>query len=508
MPGTPLRESAIEKHGPPETGTRDDQSHGLFKTIALYSSSKIYNQGMAVVIAFLRARFLTPELFGLWNLLNVVPAYTVYSHLGTRSSMRYLIPYHMARGEEDLNRGIWSTMLWGSLYLNIAVVAGLILWSFRAGLSIEMRIGLIAIATIVLLAWYIEGYLAILRSYQQFKLIIAQSFINTTATVLCTAALVYLLGIYGVYLTTIIVQVLLVVFLTKSRPLGRVKSFSFETFRSLVKIGFPILIFDIITTVMATSGRLVVSSFLGNKQLGYFALSTMVFSGLTKLPGTAREVMEPRMIQDLQGGNAAVHERRYFLEPLFNTAYYMPFMIGVIFFTVPGVVGAFLPQYLPGVRATQFASVGVYFLAMCYVFRGVIVANGWQGGAALVMGSVFVVGLFGSILLVKAGFGIDGVAACSSASYVALFACLLGYVASRHRLATRSWGGVLRITTWPAAVTCAGLAGIEAAYRGPASDTLLAAVVKVAVFTIIMSLVVVAARRVPELTKPKALTQW
>jgi len=508
MPDTHLRGLAVGKHGSPEASTRDDQPHGLFKTIALYSSSKIYNQGMAVIIAFLRARFLTPELFGLWNLLNVVPAYTVYSHLGTRAAMRYLIPYHAARGEEALNREIWGTMFFSSLYVNLAVVAGLIAWSFRAEHAIEVRIGLVAMAAIVLLAWYHESYLAILRSYQQFRLIIVQSYISTTLTVLATAALVSLLGIYGVYLTAIIVYVILIVFLRRWHPLGRPAPFSFATFQALVKVGFPILVFDLITTIMATSGRLVVSSFLGNRQLGYFALSTMVFSGLTKLPGTAREVMEPRMMQELRGGDAAVHERRYFLEPLFNTAYYMPFMIGVVFFALPVVVGTILPQYLPGVRATQFASVGVYFLALSYVFRGVIVANGWQTGAALVMGSVFVVTLLGTILLVKVGFGIDGVAACSSVSYIALFASLFGFVASRHSLATRSWARVLTITAWPAAAMCAGLAGLEAALGGQAADTPLTAVVKAALFTVLMSLVVVAAKRVPELTKPKVLARW
>ncbi len=88
----------------------------VLKNIVRYSSSKIFRQILRVLTGFIKPKLLTPELFGLWNILSIIPAYASYIHLGSRSSMRYLIPYHEAKKEEQKNSEIKGSVFYGSLY--------------------------------------------------------------------------------------------------------------------------------------------------------------------------------------------------------------------------------------------------------------------------------------------------------------------------------------------------------------------------------------------------------
>jgi len=91
-----------------------------------------------------------------------------------------------------------------------ALIAGM---SFKPGLSLEVRTGLLSFSMVVLLLWYYEYVIALLKAYQNFKLISASNYIYYTAIFICSMVFIYLWGVYGAYLSVIVPLVIVIVYL-------------------------------------------------------------------------------------------------------------------------------------------------------------------------------------------------------------------------------------------------------------------------------------------------------
>ncbi len=114
----------------------------IFVNILHYASSSIFQKLLGVFTALARPKLLSPELFGLWSVLNVLPNYASYLHLGSRSSMRFLIPVYETRGEEEKISATKAAVYRGTLLPTLLFALVLLLSALFLDLQIEMRIGL------------------------------------------------------------------------------------------------------------------------------------------------------------------------------------------------------------------------------------------------------------------------------------------------------------------------------------------------------------------------------
>jgi hypothetical protein len=94
----------------------------------------------------IRPRFLTPEQFGLWNFLNLIPTYSTYSHLGSRGMMVLLVPRHARQGEEKDVEEVVGSVYYGSLAVTLVLVVGALALGLFGGGAAETRFGFIAMA--------------------------------------------------------------------------------------------------------------------------------------------------------------------------------------------------------------------------------------------------------------------------------------------------------------------------------------------------------------------------
>ncbi len=403
----------------------------LIGSIARYSFSKIYVTALGVLGVFVRPKLLTPEMYGLWNLLNIIPNYATYAHLGARDSMRYLIPFH--KGDDAKVSEISGTVFWGGLYVNAAITGALILLTFKPGLRMDERIGVVVMAGMVMLAWHYEYYLTLLKSHQQFRLITLLNYMKASMNLGFGVVLIYYLQIYGAYLTSMLTVTILLLWIIKEFKPGPPGNFNTQTFISLIKTGFPIMSWEVLCTMITTSSRLVVVTLLGKEQLGYYAISTMVLGAIMKVPGAAVEVMEPRLMASLSSGDRQANLSRYFLRPLFNTAYYMPFAVGSIVIVFPVFVEWALPRYLPGIVPTQLLTVGAYFYAMLFVCRGIIVAKSLQSSAAWIIAVAVGLNVLMSATAIRLGLGIAGTAGSTALSMFFSLSCTILFLFHRLR---------------------------------------------------------------------------
>ncbi len=423
----------------------------LARKIGGYSVSNVFLQLMSVITAFLRPKLLTPAQFGLWNLFNVIPMYATYLHFGTRDIVRYQIPTFEAHGNKDKAREAIGTLYFGSLAINLALSLILLLASVLWADSLVERIGLLAFAGIVIANWYFEYNLALLKAYQQFSILSRINYLRPVLVFFLTVTLAGTFALYGLYAATLGVMLILIFFVRHavgSWPRG---AFSWSMYVEMVKKGFPITLFGLAIAMLITMGRFFIAGYLGDVQLGYYGLSTMAFTGLMRIPGAAREVIEPLFMTDT--AKSANQERRlksiesFFLRPLLTTAATMPFLLAGVLYIFPTFVHFALPRYEPGVLATLWAVPGIYFLSLSFVFRGLLVALDLQ---ARILWTLLLPIILNALLMWVAmnpaglGYGIEAASIATSISQLVLLLGLIRFTSRHIAVKPASWNAIYK----------------------------------------------------------------
>ena len=400
------------------------QRESIFVNIIHYASSSLFQKVLRVITALIRPKLLSPELFGLWNVLSILPTYASYLHLGSRSSMRFLIPYQESRGEDEAISSTKSAVYHGTFYPTLFVAVVLILLAVFVNMALEARLGLVAVAVVILFNWKLDYAVGVLKSHQHFRLISKYNYVTAVAHFVLTVALIFLFGFYGALLSAVFTAIVGLVYLKAYRSYQGNGRFRFGIFLDLVKQGFPVMALNLISELIRTSDRFVLFFTLGQETVGYYGIAIIMLGFSISIPAISREVVEPRLMENLDRATVAENLELFMTRPLMNTAYLMPFVVGPGILLLPVAIPPLLPDYTPGILPAQILLLGAYFLAAAHVLRGVIVAFGLQLKASLVALVVLLVNILLSLTMVFLGYDAEGVALASSASFLMLFASL------------------------------------------------------------------------------------
>lgn len=406
------------------------KEEAAFTSILRYASSSLYRRGLGAITAIIRPALLSPEMFGLWTVLKVLPTYSSYLHLGSRSSMRFRIPRCEADGDFGAIDQLKAAVFYGAMIPMLAMCAVLVGLAFLLDVSVATRVGLVGISCIVVLTWRYDYFVSVLKAHQKFRVISATNYFKASVYLALTASLIFFFGFYGVLLTGMATLVAATWYLQRLEHLDTPspKAFQVKVYLDLVRNGLPIVVFDIIVLFIRTSDRFVLLYFFDIAEVGFYGLAAMVMGLALSVPAVAREVVEPRLMQNM--GRAALEEtvRLYLTRPLFNTAYLMPFVIGPGILLFPDVVTWLLPDYVAGIDAAIILLMSSYYTAAVYALRGIIVASNLQFGASFMLGAALLFNLALSIGLIKLGFGMEGVALSTGLTFCLLLVGLLVFI--------------------------------------------------------------------------------
>jgi O-antigen/teichoic acid export membrane protein len=478
----------------------DNHQDSVLQNIARYSSSKIYQRTIGLLTALIKPKLLTPELYGLWNILALIPLYASYSNLGSYDAMRLRIPYHESRKEHLRSQEIAGSVLISSFFLNMLVAVVLIVSFFAVNFDMKVRLGLLAMAIVVMLAWYYENNVLLLKAYQNFQLIAWIFILQSTITFFLSIFFIYMMGIYGAYLASILSLMVVIIVLKAKYSWQQRLYFRWNIFMELMKIGFPIMIYNFSFIIASTSDRIVVSYFLGNEQLGYYGVATLVFGFLLQVPAASREVIEPKLMQSLSAQSQVENLKEYFFRPLINTAYYMSFLVGFVFLVLPVAVPLILPRYSQGILPAQIITLGGYFVAMSYTARAVMVANNWQSRGIILIVLGLIVNIVMNISLIFLGYGLIGVSIATSVSYLVLFIGLFVYLRHRCDYAYEEWRRYAVGSSVPLPIALMTIFLLQNVHS--ISSIYMAGLVNVCVFsTVMLAVLIIAGKRYPLLQK-------
>jgi len=459
----------------------------MFNTMVTYASSRYFRQVSGILLAVLRPKLLGPSFYGLWTLFKVIPRYSRFTHLGAVDAMRFFLPYHRERGDRPRVQAITNAVFSAAGLIHVIIALALLFICLLHGFSREVRFGLLCMAFYVPMEFYVRYVIAILRSEANFAQISRYNYFESIVVFVITIPLLYWFRIYGVFLSVLLTQLAVVIMMIRQGGLRGRLAFDWKTYAEMVHKGFPIMMSDFCIELIMTSDRIIITVLLGQTALGYYGIAVMVLASLIQLPGTAREIMEPRVMRDMDGRATETFVDDYLLKPLVNTAYLMPFLIGPICLGLPAGIPLLLPKYLPAIVPTQIISIGVFFLALAFVPRPIIVANAWQGRISRYLPLVLLVNVGISVGLVKAGYGITGVALGSCISFALLFLTLFVFVACKMSVGSTHWRGHILALSLPFPMMCLVLFAVSRIVPHFVAQPLVSGAVQVVLYLGIMT---------------------
>ncbi len=480
---------------------KDKPNDSIPKTIARYSASNIYRHITRAANAFIRPKLLEPELYGFWSLIGTLLFYSAYSHLGSHNTMQYSVPYYDSKGEHDKSIQLKGSVFYGTLYINIIISLSIIAYALLGSMNTMVRLGLLTLSALMIINWLSDFYSIHVHANLNFRLMAARNYIESTLNLLFSAVLLYFFGIYGLYLSIILSSILVIFYLRANHVLEERYSFDAKIFFAAVKKGLPILMISFSFALIRTADRIIISSFLGNKMLGFYGIAVALFDFIMQIPGSSREVLEPKLMQSLGRNTVEENLRTYFFKPLYNTAYLIPFLIGPVFFILPPFVSLFLPKYIPGIMSAQIIAFGVYFLALTYIIRGILVANNLQSGMFYITSIVLLLNIITSITLIKIGFGIEGVAVSSNIAYFILFISLMVFIFKKYEYKAKEWAALIINLLLPFLIMCGAIIILKSVTHIIIKNIYAEAIFNIFLFYILMFIVITYAGKKNPLLK-------
>lgn len=404
--------------------------HGLVSEFGFFAGSTLLVQGSRFVVSVVAARLLGPFSFGIWNAVSSILVYGLSAHAGVLNGMNREVPFHSGRGDPAMVSHILRVSL--AIGLLSAFVAGLVTLgaSQLPFWGTTVRTALIATAALLLMQQVYQFFQFALKSSIRFDLMSWQQLALALAFPAVVLPLTAVYGLTGFIAGQALATGVVVLLITRLVPFRLGLAWDWPEAVRLAQIGFPIMSAGILYAFLTTLDRWVVLALLGTVSLGYYSLAILTMSVLGVLPNVISDQMYPRM--------ALLFGKRQAYRPLvplikqqivLSTAVMAP-VLAVVALVILPLAPRYLPAFTPGVAPAQLASISFVFLAISGGYGNFLNTVGRQRMYLAAQALAVLLNLAFSIVLVKAGWGLQGVATSLVVSY-AIYSGILAYLASR-----------------------------------------------------------------------------
>lgn len=339
----------------------------LLKHGTAFSLSTIFSMGLKLITGFMVARYLGPHAFGVWNFLAIVMQYSLWSNLGVRNALSRELPRQIGRGEfayaERIRDLVWTT---GIISIGIVGVGIFLISSISYWFDPLVIVGLRYVTFLVFLRQIWEFIIALYKAYGKFVILSELQTVFAALNLFLSIPLTILRGFHGFMVAQIGSTGFAILYAMVKYPISLKFYFSPLEVAKLFRVGFPIWLTGVIGEISASLDRLMIGSWLGAMELGYYGLTSMSSQAIGIAPQTISEITYPRLCEDYgRTGDSRILRKLVMIPNLF-LANIMPIIIGLAYLVLPVVIYLILPEYIPGLTAVQVFLLSIFFVA----FRG------------------------------------------------------------------------------------------------------------------------------------------
>jgi len=413
----------------------------IIRDIFSYSASGIVSQALGLIAGFWVARLLGPSDFGIWNAVSLVLVYGAYLEFGALSAMGRDLPFHYGQGDLEkaaaLEGAARRTTIFGGLIAALFVLA----FSFLPSHSSKMALGLQAMAIVLILQQVYTYHRIVLRSHNCFKELSQQQVLLAVVSSGLAILFVVFYGFVGRLVAAILAQAVIVLYALRRNPWIAVPKFNLPDVWSAMRVGLPILMSGFVLSLLATIDRLMVITFLGEKQLGYFGLALLLTSVVSLIPAIASQVLYPRITHQFGSSGKNVEALRSFiLTPPKILSALLPILIGSLYLSLPLGISVLLPSYTPGITAARIVVVGIFFFGILGLTDYFLVTIGKLKQYALFGCIALLLNIILDYLFLQLGYGIEGIALGGTLiTYFFYSIIVIGYALSHYTKRLGDW---------------------------------------------------------------------
>lgn len=416
----------------------------VFDALTL-SGGTYLSRALRLAAGFVRARYLGPGLFGVWNGLMVIADYSAHATLGIGRAADRELPRATGQQDQAAIRRIRDTTFTvffcqGAILCLGLVLIGLSVWS-AAGPVVGL--GLCTIGGLVFLLRIMEFLDIVLRVDQRFPTISLGLVLLWGSHLGLLFLMVPLGGMYGFYGVVLSSYALIVAYwLAMYWPyLPTRLRFDWPEMWRLVKIGLPLTISVVLANVMGSVDRIMALTFLGAEALGLYSLGLMIITAMLEVPMVIEAVLMPRMFRRFGEDKSLETFRPFFNMPLMVLSLVVPSLLVGVAALLPPLVGAFLPRFvdaLPVVRVLLFVAL---FGSLTVPSYNLLFGMDHQSRLILVNGVSIPVAVGLNALFLALGWGLMGISLAMVITYFLVCSALLssGFAYFVKRIGPRAW---------------------------------------------------------------------
>lgn len=420
-----LRDSAPSIQMPrPVTGWRR-----LVRDSLIASGATIVCQGLGVLTAIVLRVLLDPAQMGIWQGLKLFLNYANYANLGISKGATRELSIALGRGDtREAERGLSIAFTFNTLaslcYSLVLVVAAWLVSRESGGAwQNPWSVGLLAVAALAVAQRHVTFLVTILRARQAFSATSALSLLEAVLTLGAGALFVHWWGLPGLYASTLVVLAAAAAFLHAIEPARLRFVCDMPESRRLVAIGAPILMFGVLSTLFRSLDRLMILAYLPDReyQLGCYSVALLVTAQLYGLANMVSIVMAPRYAE-LFGRCGSTREVARLAARASEPMAAVVALLGALSMVAGAPLLSFmLPDYRSGLAPLVWLVPGTAISAMALPANQCLIAVDRQRRALWPLVAALLVAVAGNHVALRAGYGLVGVAAATSAGFVMHF---------------------------------------------------------------------------------------
>ncbi len=394
-------------------------------------SATVFAKLVGFVSSFILPKLLSPENYGAWALLLIIPTYTPIAVLGTVETLVRQYPYY--KGQAEINR---ARAVENSVFASIILGAGFILLcnglTFITDLNPlnvsiqQVRVMLLVGSTSLFSAFFYHRFAA----HQNFRNYSMVDTFRAVATIILLTLFCWLWGLTGGVIALLIAELSICLFsgLISFRSCGPLEA-DFDTRKiwEAIRIGFPITIVWWSLSFSSSLDRLVSGSMLGKAATGHYALALNIVYSIILLPQAINRVFYPKINEGLGKNVAPKALAEFVIIPIKVMSLTTPVLIAAVMLVLPVAYDLIFRDYLPGIDSARILLIGLFFSSIIGNGVNYLVAKGKQSVLFFYVVVACLVNVCGAIMLVKTGLGIEGIA--FSTSFAGAVLCALIWLA-------------------------------------------------------------------------------
>ena len=392
---------------------------------------------LGVLRGFLVAKFLGPALYGMRNLFGVFIDYNAYTHFGTLFAMNREVPHYRGRGEEKKAELMVASTFWANL-CTVVVIATIFI-----SISFYLRIQnydqnhcdlLLFTGIIIITSRLVDFYSTKLKLENKFFLLSRIQLVSSSISIFSCIALTYYYSLRGFFIGHLIGDAIFVFSAVKVEKKFPPLIVSIPILQELVKVGAPILGAAILLMVLNSADKIMIVSLLSETALGYYGIAAIATSVIGTVPKAIYSVTLPRLMEKYGKTNDLFQIKNYFVEPTIFLAYFLPFLLSLIYLTIHIPIEYYLSRYIESIIIVKILALGLFFSALPVMATSICYAIKERMSVIYLTIPPLIINIVSNYTLIHLGYGLTGVAIGTALSYFTYCSSLLWYTMKKYKM--------------------------------------------------------------------------